>query len=171
MSARASFLQRGGVWVIAQFAMMAAVLGLAWRFHGLGFGGWSVWVGGVLLALGGAIGLAGVLALGRGTTPLPKPVERAQLVQTGIYARIRHPLYLSVMLMALGWAMLWQSWPACVAALALIPFFRAKVKREERWLRDQFPEYAAFEKRVPRFLPRFRQSPALAQRSPDQLDL
>ena len=67
---------------------------------------------------------------------------------------IRHPLYTSVIAVAVGWALVWQSWPALVVAAALIPFFGAKARREERWLREIFPEYAEYEKRVPRFLSR-----------------
>ena len=40
-----------------------------------------------------------------------------------------------------------------VAATSLIPFFVAKAGREERWLRDQFPEYAEYERQVRRFAP------------------
>ena len=55
--------------------------------------------------------------------------------------------------MAIGWALVWQSWPALLVAAALIPFFAAKARREERWLREKFPEYAAYEQRVRRFIP------------------
>jgi protein-S-isoprenylcysteine O-methyltransferase Ste14 len=151
-----SFLQRGGAWVLAQFALMATVLVLAWLFRGQGLGAWSFWFGGILLILGGVFGVAGVTVLGRGTTPLPKPAEQAQLVQTGIYGRVRHPLYTSVLLASPGWALIWQSWPSLLAALALIPFFQAKARREERWLREKFAEYAEYERRVPQFLPRPR---------------
>ena len=151
-----SFFQRGGVWVIAQFVLMAAVLILAWQCRGHGWGGWLVWLGAAFLAFGAVFGLAGVVALGRGITPLPKPAARAQFVQTGIYARVRHPLYTGGLLGSLGWALIWQSWPALAAALTLIPFFHAKARREERWLRETFSEYADYEKRVPRFLPRLR---------------
>jgi protein-S-isoprenylcysteine O-methyltransferase Ste14 len=149
----AAFLQRGGAWVVAQVVLMAAVVVLAWRFRGQELSAGVVWMGGVLLAVGGLFGLAGVRALGRGTTPWPKPSQQSRLVQTGIYARVRHPLYTSVMLVSLGWALVWKSWPALVAALALIPFFHAKARREERWLREQFPDYTDYERRVPRFLP------------------
>ena len=59
------------------------------------------------------------------------------------------------MLASLGWALIWQSWQAFIASQVLIPFFHAKARREERWLREQFPDYADYERRVPRFIPRF----------------
>lgn len=44
-------------------------------------------------------------------------------------------------------------WPALLVAAMLIPFFHAKARREERWLREKFPEYAEYERRVRRFIP------------------
>jgi protein-S-isoprenylcysteine O-methyltransferase Ste14 len=111
-------------------------------------------LGGILVLIGGAVGIAGVMVLGRNRTPFPKPRAGSQFIQHGIYARVRHPLYSSVVLLSLGWALLWQSWPALVSAAVLMPFFRAKAKREERWLREQFPGYADYARRVPGFLPR-----------------
>jgi protein-S-isoprenylcysteine O-methyltransferase Ste14 len=37
--------------------------------------------------------------------------------------------------------------------MALAPLFDAKARREERWLRQKFPEYAGYERRVWRFVP------------------
>jgi protein-S-isoprenylcysteine O-methyltransferase Ste14 len=111
-------------------------------------------IGGVaLLVIGAGIALAGALALGRNLTPFPKPGEQAQLVRHSIYAVIRHPLYTSVIAGAIGWALVWQSWPALLVALSLIPFFPAKARREERWLREKFPEYADYERQVRGFVP------------------
>ena len=150
------FLARGGAWVVVQFALMIAVIVLGLVFPG-DWTRWSVIVAGlVLLTAGGWFGIAGVKLLGRNRTPFPQPRDDSELVQDGIYARVRHPLYTSVMLVSVGWALIWQSWPADIPALALIPFFHAKARREERWLREKFPGYAAYEKRVPRFLPRWR---------------
>jgi len=150
------FLERGGAWVLIQFVLMAAVIVLAVVFHGDWTRGLVIAAGLVLFVAGGGFGIAGVAALGRNRTAFPQPREGSELVQRGIYARVRHPLYTSVMLASLGWALIWQSWPAFFPALALIPFFHCKARREERWLREKFPGYADYEKRVPRFLPRLR---------------
>ena len=81
-----------------------------------------------------------MLVLGKNRTPYPQPRADSELIQHGIYARVRHPLYTSVMLASLGWAMIWQSAAAFGAALVLIPFFHAKARREERWLGEQFSD-------------------------------
>ena len=91
--------------------------------------------------------------------PGPEPdavsqtIREQPLVQTGIYGLIRHPLYTAVFCGSVGWALVWQSWPALLAALALAPLFDAKARREERWLRQKFPEYAGYERQVRRFVP------------------
>lgn len=97
--------------------------------------------------------------LGRNRTSFPKPRKGSELVQRGIYAKVRHPLYTSVMLASLGWALIWQSGPAFVAAVILMPFFHTKARQEEQWLRKQFPEYGDYERRAPRFIPRLARPP------------
>ena len=151
-----SFGARGGAWVVVQSILMLAVIGLGVTFHGNGPGWFVLVAGAVLFVAGGFFGIAGVAVLGRNRTPFPQPREGSELVQRGIYARVRHPLYTSVMLASLGWALMWQSAAAFGVALALIPFFHAKARREERWLREQFPSYVEYERRVPRFIPRIR---------------
>ena len=159
--ARAGFLARGGLWAVAQFALMLAIIGLGIWCRGHWSQRWPVTLGWATLALGLVIFVAGLAVLGRNLTPLPEPRPDAEFVQHGIYARVRHPLYTGVMAVSVGWALLWQSVPALLVALGLIPFFHAKTRSEERWLCARFPGYAAYLKRVPRFLPRLGPAPNL----------
>ena len=99
------------------------------------------------------VGIAGSAELSKNLTPFPEPVAQAKLVQHGIYAKIRHPLYTSVILACFGWALAWLSWPSILAAGALIPFFHAKSRQEEERLRDRIPEYAEYMVRIRRFIP------------------
>jgi protein-S-isoprenylcysteine O-methyltransferase Ste14 len=149
-----TFAARGGFWVVVQSILMLAVILLGVVFPGDRTRIPVIAGGAALFIVGGYFGIAGVLVLGKNRTPFPQPRQGSKLIQHGIYARMRHPLYTSVMLASLGWALVWQSVPAFVAALALIPFFHAKARREERWLSKQFPSYADYARRVPRFLPR-----------------
>ncbi len=139
---------------MVQSFLMLAVIGLGVRYHG----DWTqlpiIAAGAVLFVAGGYFGIVGVMVLGRNRTPFPQPREGSALIQRGIYAHVRHPLYTSVMLASLGWALLWQSAAAFGVALALVPFFYAKARQEEIWLGEKFPDYAAYARRVPRFLPR-----------------
>ena len=146
---------RGGWWALGQSVLMLANLALGPLVRGP-WGNFAVFVvGWGLCGVGAVVGIAGALALGRNRTIFPRPRADAVLIRSGIYARIRHPLYTSVILLALGWSLLWHSGPALLVAAGLVVCLQAKARREERWLRQKFPEYAEYQRRVPRFLPRF----------------
>lgn len=132
---------------------MLAVFGLSIACHASGSHPACAAAGIILTVLGGAVGLAGGVALRRALTPFPKPLPDAQLVRSGIYSRIRHPLYTSVTLMSVGWAIAWDSMPGLLAALVLAPFFAAKARREEAFLRERFPDYVEYSQSTKRFIP------------------
>lgn len=148
-----SFARRGGWWVVGQLLLLLAIAGMGISCHATMNLHPGVHFGVVFFAAAAICGIPGALTLGRNLTPFPKPSTNAQFVQHGIYALIRHPLYTAVFCAALGWSLVWQSWPALVASLALGVFFDAKARHEEYWLRQQFPEYAGYERRVRRFIP------------------
>lgn len=149
-----ALLDRGAAWVVSQSILMLAVVALGVIDQGDWTRGWLIATGAALFVVGGAFGVAGIVVLGRNRTPFPQPREGSELVQHGIYARVRHPLYTGVMLSSLGWALIWQSAAATVAALMLIPFFLAKARHEERCLCAKFPGYTDYARRVPAFWPR-----------------
>lgn len=62
-------------------------------------------------------------------------------------------LYTALICAAVGWSLVRSSWPAFAVSLALALFFDAKARHEERWLRQQFPDYTRYEQRVQRFIP------------------
>jgi protein-S-isoprenylcysteine O-methyltransferase Ste14 len=148
-----NFVQRGGLWVLGQGVLLCAVSAGGILFRGQCHSLWPTLCGGSLLLIASFCGLAGTISLGRSLTPFPKPTVNARLVRTGIYGLIRHPLYTAVFCGSMGWALVWQSWPALLAGLALAPLFDGKARREEQWLRQQFPEYSTYERRVRRFVP------------------
>lgn len=148
-----SFARRGGWWVVAQAVLMSAVFvggwwnNEAWTVPAATAAGW------MCLSLGGVLALLGFIQLGRGLTPFPRPVPGARLVTTGVYRLVRHPLYTSVFLTGLGWALARSSPVALVVSGLLLVFFDAKARHEERWLCERFPEYGAYARRVRRLLP------------------
>ena len=107
----------------------------------------------VFLTASACCGTVGAIALGRNLTPFPKPTAKARFVDRGIYGLLRHPLYTSVLCGDVGWSLIRQSWPALAVSLVLAVFLDAKARREEAWLRQQFPEYTNYQQRVRRFLP------------------
>lgn len=85
----------------------------------------------------------------------PEPNAAASLVQSGLYARIRHPIYSGVMLAGLGAALAHGHWLPLLIALGLVVFFSYKSTFEERWLMQVYPGYADYRQRAGRFLPRW----------------
>lgn len=148
-----SFKERGGQWVLAQAGLLLAAVLSGWLWHGQWQSKITTAAGLLLVILSALTGIAGATALGRQLTPFPRPASQADLIQTGIYHFIRHPLYTSVSSITFGWALLRASAPALGVALALAWFFDAKARREEHWLRRQFPDYADYAQRVCRFIP------------------
>jgi len=99
-------------------------------------------------------GLAGVRRLGRQLTPMPIPKAEGELITTGIYARLRHPLYASTMALGLGWALAWSSPTALGLAAMLAGWLHFKAQFEEVFLQARFRGYADYARRVPRYFPR-----------------
>lgn len=146
------FRARGGGWVVVQFILMTAWIAVPPR-AGEYSAGFSTWSAAVLLAGGAGAGIAGVAALKGNRTPFPRPRAGSQLITGGIYRFVRHPLYLSLMLLATGWALLWQSPAGGLLAVLQAVFFDAKARCEERFLTAQFPDYAGYAQRTARFFP------------------
>jgi len=83
----------------------------------------------------------------------PKMKENATLITTGIYAYVRHPMYLSVILMMLGVWVGSLTLLETLFLLLLILVLLLKAKREEAiWLQES-ETYAAYKKRSKLFLP------------------
>jgi protein-S-isoprenylcysteine O-methyltransferase Ste14 len=82
--------------------------------------------------------------------------QKDDLVTTGIYSRVRNPKYLSNVLLAVGWALLFRG----IHALLCVPLwafgFILLIFFEEKELEDEYGEaYREYEKKVPwRLIPR-----------------
>ena len=85
-------------------------------------------------------------------------IEDHELIQTGPYARVRHPIYTSMLGMALatGFALTW--WPMFVAGLILVlAGTEIRVRAEDRLLAGRFQEsFAAYRSRVGAYIPFIR---------------
>lgn len=112
--------------------------------------------------LGYMIGLVGAAFLGSGIaelrraralTVVPHPLPDAELVERGAYRLVRHPIYGGVILGALGLAVItpWFGTFAGVVLLAIV--FDLKRRREEIWLAEHYPGYAAYQQRTKALIP------------------
>lgn len=99
---------------------------------------------------------AAVPALGRNLTPATTPVPEGQLIRTGPYARVRHPMYSGLILVLLGFG-----WVLCQWRVGLLSgvlgwaYFDRKAAAEERKLAQRYPDYPSYSAMVPKLIPRF----------------
>ncbi|MGN6589580.1 MAG: methyltransferase family protein [Sphingomicrobium sp.] len=98
---------------------------------------------GVLLLNGGAVALfaSSSTTLGRNWSIEARTLEDHELVRTGPYARVRHPIYLAMLLFLLGLAVALGHWIQLVIA---VPTFligtKMRTDAEERLLEQSFGE-------------------------------
>ena len=142
--------KRGEGWVVLQFILMAGIFVAPSSQQ---IGGTMRYLGLFLLAIGGILLAIATLKLGRNLTPFPKPLDDGQLVRTGLYQIVRHPIYFSVMVGGFGWAIWRGSLIGIGLSFLLFLFFDAKTRAEERWLTQQYPEYKAYQQQVKRLIP------------------
>lgn len=154
MQNQLSFAARGGWLVVAQaLVLLASALLPVWEAGGT-FPTLALHrIGWLTVSIGMFIVAAGVQALEPRLTPFPYPRRDARLETQGIYAYVRHPIYIGLIVVCLGWAVVWLSDVAVLYGLAVAIFFDLKAEREERWLRERFQQYGAYAKRVRRFIP------------------
>lgn len=86
-------------------------------------------------------------------TPLPHPVAHSELVTSGIYGWVRHPLYSCQLIAGLGWTIFTLSALHLGLLVAGFLFFDYKAKIEERWLTERHPGYRVYAHRVRKLLP------------------
>jgi protein-S-isoprenylcysteine O-methyltransferase Ste14 len=95
----------------------------------------------------------GLIDLGKQLTPLPYPKEDGELVQTGIYSLVRHPLYSGLIFLTLSWAIFQMSLTHLFAILIIFIVLNAKASKEEAWLSEKFPEYTQYRQKVKKLIP------------------
>ena len=145
--------KRGEGWVLLQlvfFLLIAAAPLVAKRGF---FPSWLRILGAFIVLAGGALAMLGFRALGPSLSPFPKPVDDGQLVTTGIYGMVRHPIYAGLIIGALGWALLTGTLLGLALAILLFLFFDVKARGEERWLAQKYAGYGAYRERVHKLIP------------------
>jgi protein-S-isoprenylcysteine O-methyltransferase Ste14 len=146
------FSARGGWWVLAQLPLLVAAY-LVPPWTGAASSDLLAGAGLLLVAAGALQAAAAALTLGRALTPFPRPLEQGTLRTRGLYALVRHPIYSGILLMAVGWSLHHHSPAGLAFDLLLFVFFDRKAAREERWLMERYPDYAAYRTRVRKLIP------------------
>jgi protein-S-isoprenylcysteine O-methyltransferase Ste14 len=94
-------------------------------------------------------------ALGKNWSISLEVREKHELISSGPYALVRHPMYTSFLLMAVGQALLLANWVVGMAGLiGFVVLFFLRVDEEERMMVELFgQEYGAYMNRTKRIIP------------------
>ncbi len=114
------------------------------------------------LALGALLVIPGLLVRALASGHVRK---NESLATSGPYAYTRNPLYLGSLLMGLGFAIAARSWSVGIVLLVMFfAIYLPVIRDEEIFLRQKFPEFEEYARRVPRMFPRLTSasSPASA---------
>jgi len=134
--------QRGEAWVVAQVVLWAAI--------GTGFlpvlgPVVQVVLGPGALVLGVALVLAATIELG--SVGSPWTTTPTNLVTTGVYAHVRHPLDAGALLAAIGWSVSTGNVTSLLFSGLLAVLLQAKVDFEEAQMMGK--DYAEYARQVP----------------------
>jgi len=109
---------------------------------------------GALLVLFGFIGLnVAFKRLDNNYSPLFDAYKPYELVDKGVYAYIRHPIYTFNLCVSFGLALSSGIWLVAIAATVGLAFLVRSASLEETFLKAEFPAYAAYCKKTCRFVP------------------
>lgn len=116
----------------------------------------AVWLGAPLLACALWLFWRSHADLGDSWSVTLELNQNHQLITEGVYRVVRHPMYVSFFLLALGQGLLLDNWVAgWTALMAVSMMYVARVPREERMMLEAFgEEYRAYMQRTGGILPR-----------------
>lgn len=104
--------------------------------------------------LGGLILILALLQLNINLSPFPTPKSNAELIQSGLYKYIRHPIYTGILLMLFGYGFYKNSIFKIAVTLLLLLLFYFKSSYEEERLISAYKNYIQYRKKTGRFLPK-----------------
>lgn len=117
---------------------------------------WSQLIGISFSVIGIIISLASVFALKRNLSAFPTPKQSAQLIQSGIYKYVRHPIYSGILFFTFGFSIYSENTLRLLIFFMLLILFRFKATYEEKLLQDKFSNYVTYKKTTGMFLPRIK---------------
>jgi protein-S-isoprenylcysteine O-methyltransferase Ste14 len=115
---------------------------------------WAFWTGAFVTALGLLFTVWARIHLGRNWSGTVTIKQGHELIETGPYALVRHPIYTGLLLAFIGSAAAIGEWRGVLAILIAWAAFWRKLRLEEQWMAEQFGErYLAYCRRTPALIP------------------
>ena len=145
---------------IVPLAIAALLIGLpqiplpALRDRLLPLAAWPFWVGAVLTVAGLLFTVWARVHIGTNWSGIVTVKENHELIQSGPYGIVRHPIYTGLLVAVIGSAIARGEWRGVVAVVIVLWAFSRKLQTEERYMREQFGDaYRTYSERVPALIP------------------
>jgi protein-S-isoprenylcysteine O-methyltransferase Ste14 len=116
---------------------------------------WAIIAGALIFAFGLWVFRRSHKDLGRNWSVTLEIRDKHKLVSTGLYAVVRHPMYSSFLLIAIGQAFLLSNWVAGLSGVVgFAVLFIMRIEAEERMMSEKFgSEYRSYAERTKRIIP------------------
>jgi protein-S-isoprenylcysteine O-methyltransferase Ste14 len=116
-------------------------------------GGWF-WLGLALVVLGLAFSVSARVWLGNNWSGVVTLKQDHELIRSGPYRWVRHPIYTGLLLAILGSAIALGEWRGLIALVLVAAAVLRRIAIEERFLTQQFgAAYARYRAEVPALVP------------------
>lgn len=115
---------------------------------------WQFWFAALITATGLLFAVWARVHLGRNWSGTVTIKQDHELIDSGPYALVRHPIYTGLLFAFMGSAVARGDWRGILAFLIAWTALWRKLRLEERWMVDIFgQQYEAYRQRVPALIP------------------
>ena len=108
----------------------------------------SYFLGILLIIISSIFILIAIKDLGRNLSPFPKPKANSNLVTSGIYRFMRHPMYYSLIIISFGVFLTKLSIYHLCLTITLALLIKSKITLEEQYLKNKFKNYFLYKNMV-----------------------
>lgn len=147
---------KGWIFVAVQFFLIAAIIAgsiAEKKYAHREYSYITDFLAFLFLSLGALLGSISFMNFGQMVTPNPVPMESYMLKTNGLYSKIRHPIYLALLLILLGCIFFFAAFYMFILFAAAVVFIMVKIRFEEAELIKKFPEYPEYQKRTYKLVP------------------
>ena len=143
------------VFLIVIVLLSTTLIPLPWLYHqqwpqGL----WPFWLGAAVTVAGLSFAVWAREHLGRNWSRSVTIKKDHDLITTGPYAAVRHPIYTGILAGFIGTAIALSQVRGAIACGLIFLVFWAKLRMEEEWMRSQFGDrYVAYTRRTTALIP------------------
>jgi protein-S-isoprenylcysteine O-methyltransferase Ste14 len=148
--------KKGWIYVTIQFVLIAAIVVFSFlerkytdRPHNYVFD----FLAFIFLSIGALLFMISLMNFRQRMTANPVPNENYTLQTSGLYSKIRHPIYLAALILMLGCICFFSAYYTFILFVCLAAFFVIKMDFEERELSKKFTEYEIYKTKTNRLIP------------------